>query len=458
MLLTCLILASCARPTPSPTSDPFDQVLESGIAHAAAGRRTAAAAAYRHAALLHPHDSAPYLRLAQLYLEWNRPPEGLDAVEAAESRGAPAAEVEALRAALYARLADWEEAIRHGEAAIALDPGNVQARHVVAQGYLALGQTEAAQAQYERLLALAPDDPVARERLGALLMLSAPQEAIAQLQKANTPLAQALIDALSETAESDPAHRLTRVGQVCLTHAEPGLAAPTLERALSLQPAYADAHALLGQALIALNRAEEARSHLEEAVQLAPESPLARSLLGLHYLQMDDAAAARPHLEAAYDLDPQNPAFSLYLARAYANLGNYVAARVWLQEATRLAPEDPIIWRQVTRFYLARGLVGAGEGIEAAQTLVELAPQSAVAHDLLGRALFLAGDAERAQEELMKAVELDPTLAQAHYHLGQTYAYLGRQEDARDALTRAQDLNTDPTLRPRIEVALTRSR
>jgi Flp pilus assembly protein TadD len=227
-----------------------------------------------------------------------------------------------------------------------------------------------------------------------------------------------------------------------------------LEQAVVDNPDYADAHALLGQALDQLDRPQQALDHLEAALALTPDSALCRSLLGLHYLQVGDPAAARPHLEAAYDLDPDNPVFSLHLASMYAGLGQYTVAEVWLREATRLAPEDALVWEAVARFYLERGLVEGQAGLEAAQALAELEPQDGLVLDLLGWAHFLKGNSTEAEEHLLEAIELDPALPSAHYHLGQVYAYLGRAEEARAVLTRALDLNTDPALRGQIEQLL----
>ncbi|MDY7079983.1 MAG: hypothetical protein SXV54_24140, partial [Chloroflexota bacterium] len=46
--------------------------LRQGDEHAARAERTAAVAAFREAARLRPSDPEPYLRLAQVYLDWGR--------------------------------------------------------------------------------------------------------------------------------------------------------------------------------------------------------------------------------------------------------------------------------------------------------------------------------------------------------------------------------------------------
>jgi len=455
VLFVPLMLISCTTPTPAsphstPTPDPFPALLAAGDACLASGERTAAEEDFWQAAALRPRDPTPHLRLAHLYLEWNRPEEGLAAASVAEQLGGSTAEVESLRTALYAALGDWESAVSHGTAT--LTRADAATRRLVVRGYLSLGRLKEAQEQLQLLLEVDPTDGPAQEQLGFLLALSDPTAALPYLQKAHTPLASDLAQALGESSD-DPAHRLTLIGRACLAHDEPALAQQALERAVAHNPLYADSHALLGQALSQLGRTLEARVLLEEAVLLAPDSVLAHSLLGLYLLQAGDPAQARPHLEAAYDLDPENPALSLYLAQTYADLGQYAAAETWLAEATRLAPDDPSVWETVARFYLDRGMPERTQGLEAAQQAAAMSPDSAAAADLLGWACFLAGDTRQAEEHLLQAVERDPSFAVAHYHLGQVYAYLNRTEEARATLTRALDLCTDPALRTEIQAA-----
>lgn len=450
LLVACRGAPSPTPLSPPPTPDPCPTLLVQGDSLAQARQRTAAEAAYRRCALLRPEDPAPHLRLARLYLDWNRPQEGLEAVDEAERRGSDPAETAGLRAALLAAQGDWAEALRWGERARTLGERSPALLHLLGDGYLRVGQADRAAHVYRDLLVLYPDDRRAQERLGALTALSDPAAATVHLRAASTPLAEAVLRAL-ENYGPDPTERLAAIGRACLEAEEPALAAVALERALLRAPDFAEAHALLGHALAQLASGEtpRAREHLEAAVRLAPDSPLARSLLGLYLLRRGDPAGARPHLEAAYDLDPTNPAIALYLGLTYADLGNYLVADVWLSEATRLAPEDPEIWEAVARFYADR-FVQDPRGAAAAQVLVRLTPDQGEAYDLLGWALFRAGRTAEAEEALRKALDLAPDLASAHYHLGLLYAAQGQRGRALEFFRRALDLNTDPRLREEI--------
>jgi tetratricopeptide (TPR) repeat protein len=172
---------------------------------------------------------------------------------------------------------------------------------------------------------------------------------------------------------------------------------------------------------------------------------------GLHHERQGDLTAARAAYEAAYDLDPDNPALCVEIGETWAAERRYVAAEIWLRAAVDLRPDDPLLWETLARFYLDHGIDVEGRGLEAAERLVELAPGSARAHDLLGWAALQTGAYDRAEEQLTRALALDEALAAAHYHLGLLWRARGEDALAGDAFQRALDLDTSGTLAPLIE-------
>jgi superkiller protein 3 len=424
-------------------------LVEAGAALSRSGERSAAEAAYLQLIALQPHDPSPYLLLAGLYQEWNRVEEGLCAVAAAERLGGPFGEISSLRASLFANQGDWETAAVYGRMAVRSDPSNVKVRHLVARAYLDMGLVDDARAEYEELIQINIDDTSAQEMLGVILVPTSQVEAAQHLSQAATPLAREI---LGELDDNSPALQLGRAGHICTRHSEWGLAAFILEQAISLSPHYSDAHALLGQSLGQLGRAELALDHLERAVELDPESPLAHSLLGLNRIRAGDTAAAQLHLETAYDLDPDNAVICLNLAYVHADLGQYGPADIWMREALRLADDSPGIWEAAARYYVSQQFVPSG--LAASQMWAELEPDDGAAFDMLAWAQFLSGQVSEAEENLQMAIDLDPSLAVAYYHLGQVHNFRGRYAAAEDAFRRALDLSTDPRLRSELEQLL----
>jgi len=428
-----------------PTGAPYLDLLRQGDEHVARAERTAAVAAYEDAARLRPGDPAPYLRLAQVYLDWGRTDDALAAIAEAEQLSAKGAGgLERLWVAVYAARADWPAVVEHAQQLLALAPadGSNAARHALARAYVELQEWDAARAEYETLLRADPADSLAHERLGALLLGEAPA-AIQHLFAAGTGLADRLLAAMGEPgAADDPAYASMLLGRVFFEEQEWALAVRQFERALSHNPDYPDAHAYLGYALDHQGRSGEARPHLLRAVALAPDSAVAYTFLGLHYDRQGDFSAARAEYETAYDLDPDNPATCVEIGQTWAAEGRYVAAEIWLLEAVSLQPDDPALWKVLARFYLDHNITAEGRGVEATEMLVELLPDDAGAHDMRGRAAFQVGDYGTAQASFLRAMSLDPTLAVAHYHLGLLWAAQGAHQKAQESFIRALDLDT----------------
>jgi tetratricopeptide (TPR) repeat protein len=180
---------------------------------------------------------------------------------------------------------------------------------------------------------------------------------------------------------------------------------------------------------------------------------VAHTFLGLHYDERGDAAAARAEYETAYDLAPDNPAICVEIGQTWVAEGRYMVAEIWLQEAVSLRSDDPSLWEVLARFYLDHHITSNDRAIKATERLLELAPDSAQAHDLRAWAAFEKGRYETADAHLQRAIELDATLARAYYHLGRLRKAEGRAGAAAEAFQRAIDLDTTGRLVPLVERA-----
>ena len=449
-----------------PADMTYLDLLRQGDEHATRAERTAAVAAYQEATRLRPGDPVPHLRLAQVYLEWGRTDDALSTVAEAKRLGAEESALERLWMTIYAARADWTAVIEHAQRLLALAPADSStglakipddadaARHTRARAYVELREWDAARAEYQALLHADPTDPVAHERLGALLLGDDPA-AIQHLFSARTELADRLLVTFGEAdAVDDPAYASALLGQTLFEAQEWALATHQFERALSYNPDYPDAHAYLGYALDQMGRPDEAWPHLQQAITLAPDAPVAHIFLGLHYDRQGDFSSARAEYETAYDLDPANPATCVEIGQTWAAEGRYVAAEIWLREAVSLQPDDPALWGVLARFYLDHNIATEEQGVEAAAELVRLSPDDAHAHDLRGWVAFQAGDYDTAESSLLRAISLDPMLALAHYHLGRLRAAQGAYQEAREPFIRALDLDTTGELAPLIEQAM----
>jgi protein O-mannosyl-transferase len=178
--------------------------------------------------------------------------------------------------------ADLEEAKRHAEIAVALEPEYSGGWYNLAGAHAALGNHVAAVSAYERVL-------VALEREGT----SAEWTARVQWSLGRS------LDALGRSGE----------------------AITLYERALALRPGFASAHRDLGVALGSLGRHDEALRHFLEAVRLEPTVADNFANAGAALLMLRKPGDAIGYLESALRLDPGHAAARQYLAAARAMLG-----------------------------------------------------------------------------------------------------------------------------------------
>jgi tetratricopeptide (TPR) repeat protein len=409
-----------------------------------------AEAAYQRAIVRRRQDPQPWRRLGDLYLAWKRLDDAHHAYDQALRRGDTSITLDQSLAHLYALQGHDHLATRHWTVYLARRPDDHAARLALALAAIRLADWERARAELEHL---PEDNSTAQAWLGLLLLGPDPATGIAHLQRAaEDPDLAAFLAPVFEaqhlsTASDDPAYRLALLGIALLelagpTESGPQRAAATLAlrsllAATQHDPSYADAYAYLGQALDRLGQPNWARAALDNALQLAPHSPVALTLAGLYWDRHGDPAQARQHYQAAYEQDPGNAALCLEIAATYAAEGTYTAAETWLFQAVQVDPDAPQVWEALAHYYLDTGVGVKESGLPVAARLLELAPQNAHAHDLLGWAYFLVQEDAQAQASLNQALALDPTLASAHYHLGRLYARQGHYDAAAQAYRQA---------------------
>ncbi len=181
-----------------------------------------------------------------------------------------------------------------------------------------------------------------------------------------------------------------------------------LNRAIEVEPDFANAYALLGLCHLhigmhgwvrpARQAFEEARRVAKEAVRLAPSSPETNHAHAFALRVTGETEQAITAARRAIDLNPN-------YADAYSALGHSLIFYGDLEEgmaachrAARSSPRD------------TRG---------------------SLLHDAMGHAYFMLGDYEKAIEVSKKGLYQDPSLFGALVTLACTYAQLGREDEAK---------------------------
>jgi predicted O-linked N-acetylglucosamine transferase (SPINDLY family) len=211
--------------------------------------------------------------------------------------------------------------------AVGLDPRNVDAWYCLAGALKAAGRGKDAIAAYRRTLELAPDFFQAADNLGNLL-----------LDSRQAAAAQALFE---RSIAINPANPLAFNGSGLAWRAmgKPGKAIAALRRAIELHPDYVEAWSNLGNALRDAGAIDESIAAHRRAIVLAPERAEPHMELGVTLTQLKRNQEAIAEYHAAIRLNPA-------LAPAHANLGATLlaqgdldAAAGCLREALRLDPD-----------------------------------------------------------------------------------------------------------------------
>ncbi len=440
-------------------------------------------AAFQRAAARRPFDPQPWRRLGDLYTTWGRAQDAAHAYGRALLRGDNTSALYQSSAQLFATLGDIRLAAYHWSEYLERRPDDRATRLVLALTSIRLADWERARAELEHLLADDPSDTLIHAWLGLLLVGPDPTASLHHLQSAaHDPtladiLARVFAAGRLSTAVDDPAyrsallgvslldldvstlHRLAKLGgydrgtEDALQKAATTLALRSLLAAVIRNPAYAEAYAYLGQALDHLGWSDWAQASLQYALQLAPESLVAQTLMGLYWDRHGSPALAREYYEAAHRQDQDNASLYLEIAATYLAEGEYTAAEVWFLYAADIAPNDPRVWETLAHYYLDLGIDIAESGLAAARRLLELAPDDARAHDLMGWAFFLISDDAQAKDSLDQALARDPGLASVHYHLGRLQARQGRYAEASQSYRQAADYDVRGQLAAQLERA-----
>jgi len=114
------------------------------------------------------------------------------------------------------------------------------------------------------------------------------------------------------------------------------------EYRVRLNPADAEAHGRLGEALLATNRKAEALSHFQAAIRLDPKYDLPHYHLGLMFRTQNRLDKAREEFETAIRLNPENAKAHGNLGFIFAGQGDLESAELQLKTALELNPNDTL--------------------------------------------------------------------------------------------------------------------
>jgi tetratricopeptide (TPR) repeat protein len=166
------------------------------------------------------------------------------------------------------------------------------------------------------------------------------------------------------------------------------------QRALEIDPKYAEAHSNLGMALFQKGQVDEAVAHYQKALEINPNDATTHYNFGNALFQKGQVDEAVAHYQKALEIQPS-------FAAAHSNIGNALFQKGQLNEA-------------VAQF----------------QKALEINPNDAEVHYNLGNALFQKGQVDEAVTQYQKVLEIDPNSFATHYNLGGALFQKGQLDEA----------------------------
>lgn len=228
---------------------------------------------------------------------------------------------------------------------------------------------------------------------------------------------------------------------------QPGAALKPLGRAVAMDPADANAEYVLGLALRDLGRTREAIAALKRSITLSPAFAEPRSQLATIYGSLGRSGDEIEQLEALAALGPA-PERAVALGLAYARAGRTSQAVVTLGNATERFPDTSLVYVALGRVWLQSAQarddrIALSKAVEALEGALTTADPTSEALALFGRAVYLSGDVEAAEQTLLEAVARMPIEPLAFLYLADAAQRLGHAERAKDALVSYRALFQD---------------
>lgn len=319
------------------------------------GETAKSAAAFEQALVLRPDDVATLVWLGDMYLDQGRSEaaEPLLAKALSLQPGSVAALFGLGRAALARR--DYVKAVEHLEKALSLDRQATIIHYPLAMAYRGRGDLERAEAHLRQRGAgeIRPPDPLMQEVDGMLQSVVAFEvQGAKALDEGDWAAAAAYFRKGIALAPNEPSPR-HKLGTALFLAGDARGAAEQFEEALRLSPTFPKAHYSLGIMMGSSGRLEKAIEHLSAAVTYDPNYVEARLRLADVLRQSGRPEESLPHYAQVVKSDPRVADAPFGYALALVHLKRYREARDRFAEGMKVYPDHPEFAHAVVRLLAA---------------------------------------------------------------------------------------------------------
>jgi tetratricopeptide (TPR) repeat protein len=356
---------------------------------------------------------------------------------------------------------EFEEALARADEVIAEDPSNVTAYLIKGQALEALKQLDEALATLEQAAKVEPDNRTALLVLGnfhrrqgnretaesyfvrgpevepvfnAYLALAGfyaedPDRARDDEARAN------YLKAIEIAEGADIARGYAVFGGFHYSRDRMDDAVATLEAGIEKAEDPLDLIYLLARMYRAKGEDGKADELAERAAEVRPDDPRPHLVLSAHRGRQGDFEGALAAAERAVELAPDDDNAKLRQAEVMIELGfrednadRVAQGRAIVEGVIEAEPSNPGALFVMAKLHMAEQR--PDDAIKALRAAIDLKPNWAEAHFLLGTSLASIGERTAARTELARALEIDATLIEARRVLADVHADLGEHEYA----------------------------
>ncbi len=242
-----------------------------------------------------------------------------------------------LMGASYEKLKRWDEAADAFREAIRQnpEPGLMFKAHAeLGKMLYILLQFPQATAELKEAIRLQPEDA---ETKGFLRL-------VAEAEAKSNAGAGANSNSKSAAAPALPGRREYQAGNAALDRKDYRSAIANYQRAVALDPKFANAYLGLGTAFYNIDQFQNALQALERAVGLKADDADTRYWLGRTYYSLKEYEKAVPHFKEAVRLNPDDSGSWSYLGLAYYSTFQFAQAEQAIQQEMRLKPSEPSLY------------------------------------------------------------------------------------------------------------------
>ncbi|MEZ5317512.1 MAG: tetratricopeptide repeat protein [Vicinamibacterales bacterium] len=332
---------------------------------------------------------------------------------------------------LYLSMGDTDPAATYARQALAIAPGNPEARVVLVRVALMKGDVATARRDIAALRREYPNAPVVMNLLAAQQLADRNLDAAASSFEKSATMAPNDLEALAGLIQVDLAagrrtEAITRIeaaleggtpsvgllmlaGRTYATTGDMPRAEELLKKAIEQEPARLQAYGMLAQLYLAQRRVPEAQQQFERLIELDPKSVGYNTMLGMLLDYQKRPADAAAQYEKVLAIDPSAPVAANNLAWIYVSEHRNLDVALQLaQTAQRSLPDEPNVNDTLGWIYYQRNLLP--QAIRHLELSVKNGPRAAGSHLHLGMAYAKAGENAKARASLLRALEIDPNV------------------------------------------------